>query len=410
MASGSDDDDEPSGLECLLGFVEPPERPADLLRHRFPSKLGGRPAWLDPLHLPTAAQLACRVTGQRMDFLLQVYAPLEDQPHAFHRTLFLFLSPDGGRLASAGAVRALRCQLPRHNAFYPPAPPGRRDLLPPELPAPAREAALRRDPWRVAEAERDPACWPPAASSSSKAAGGGGAAAHAAAAAAPQQQQGAMGSGSGQRRPRLYPEAELVVEPEEEEEESGGEDEGAGRDAGVAALLRQYQARSAQEGEYTEKELPAQLVDDLEGAVTPEQRHFAAFAARVAAAPSQVLRYCYQPGATPLWPAPAPLPGNIPPCERCGASRRFEFQVMPQLLNHLGVDAAHPASPDWGTLAVYTCSASCSASGDAGGGGGGRAGGASEVAWLADGMAGLTLGSDDDSAYIEDFVFVQPLV
>lgn len=70
----SDDESAGEEFEWLLGFVEPPERPADLLRHRFPSKVGGRPAWLDPLHLPTPQQLACRVTGKPMDFLLQVRA------------------------------------------------------------------------------------------------------------------------------------------------------------------------------------------------------------------------------------------------------------------------------------------------------------------------------------------------
>jgi pre-rRNA-processing protein TSR4 len=40
-------------------------------------------------------------------------------------------------------------------------------------------------------------------------------------------------------------------------------------------------------------------------------------------------------------------------------------QVLPQLIHYLGVDAEDPSSPDWGTLAVYTCSASCSAASDA---------------------------------------------
>ena len=34
-------------------------------------------------------------------------------------------------------------------------------------------------------------------------------------------------------------------------------------------------------------------------------------------------------------------------------------QVLPQLLNHLGVDSLHGNSLDWGTLAVYTCKDSC---------------------------------------------------
>jgi pre-rRNA-processing protein TSR4 len=139
--------------EWLLGFVEPPRKRTDLLRHRFPSKVGGRPAWLDPLYLPTEEQLTCRVTGKPLDFLLQVpsraatrrvvhesrlfaiclllqrqasctcapqycgstssvdslpiarqvYAPVEDNPAAFHRTMFLFISPEGDKVAQAGA-------------------------------------------------------------------------------------------------------------------------------------------------------------------------------------------------------------------------------------------------------------------------------------------------------------------
>lgn len=35
------------------------------------------------------------------------------------------------------------------------------------------------------------------------------------------------------------------------------------------------------------------------------------------------------------------------------------FQVMPQLLNYLGVDEKVGNSLDWGTLCVYSCSKSC---------------------------------------------------
>ena len=67
--------------------------------------------------------------------LWQVYAPFEDSDAAFHRMLYLFLSPHSERLAGANAARVLRCQLPRHNAFYSPDPPASRQ--PPPLPVPA---------------------------------------------------------------------------------------------------------------------------------------------------------------------------------------------------------------------------------------------------------------------------------
>jgi pre-rRNA-processing protein TSR4 len=64
---------------------------------------------------------------------------------------------------------------------------------------------------------------------------------------------------------------------------------------------------------------------------------------------------------------------------------------MPQLLSYLGVDEDDPSAPDWGTIAVYSCAASCDPAGGGGGGGGGgeREGGG-------------------DSAYAEEFVWVQP--
>lgn len=59
-------------------------------------------------------------------------------------------------------------------------------------------------------------------------------------------------------------------------------------------------------------------------------RHFAHFAAVVAEAPGQCLRYCFDEGAQPLWPSRnnVPTAQDIPACQHCGSARRFEFQVM----------------------------------------------------------------------------------
>jgi hypothetical protein len=74
----------------------------------------------------------------------------------------------------------------------------------------------------------------------------------------------------------------------------------------------------------------------------------------------------------------------VPRCDRCGAARRFEFQVMPQLLHYVLKSSSAPSAAaevpdsrqaaeearahlnedtlDWGTLAVFTCTASCGGS------------------------------------------------
>ena len=85
----------PPPSQWVLGFLAPPPPDATaLLRHRFQSKLGGRPAWLDPVHLPPPSALTCGVTGAPLDFLLQVYAPVDGVEEAFHRVLYIFVSPE----------------------------------------------------------------------------------------------------------------------------------------------------------------------------------------------------------------------------------------------------------------------------------------------------------------------------
>ncbi|WIA11918.1 hypothetical protein OEZ85_012002 [Tetradesmus obliquus] len=347
------DDEQEEDVEYMLGFIDDPEKPTDLLRHRFPSKVGGVPAWLDPLNLPTAEQLTCGVTGRTLQFLLQVYCPVDDNPvDAFHRAIFLFVSPRGDELAKPGAVRALRCQLRRANPFYGDTPAPASQLGPKQLQAAEQQLSLERDPWKVATVEQQIAKGDDATVAALAAAG-----------------------------PALFVEQELIVEPEPAEDEEGAT--GAGSTE-VQRLLAAYRSRVAAEGEYDEQELPGELVDELEGAAGPAARAFAAFQARTALAPEQCLRYCFQPGATPLWPSASRLPaaGDIPLCPHCGAQRRFEFQVMPQLLSLMELDAEDPHAPDWGTIAVYTCPSSCSPPPVQGAGG--------------------------HSAYVEEFVWVQP--
>ena len=63
----------------------------------------------------------------------------------------------------------------------------------------------------------------------------------------------------------------------------------------------------------------------------------------------------------PLWVSDENTPEDpVPPCPLCSGPRAFEFQVMPQALNHLALDKdIGQESLDWGTLAVYTCKDSC---------------------------------------------------
>ncbi|KAK9821140.1 hypothetical protein WJX81_007543 [Elliptochloris bilobata] len=328
-----EDDDE---HQWILGLVDETKAPQTLLRHRFSSKVGGRPAWLHPVRLPAVEALTSQPDGRPLVFLLQVYAPVEDSEAAFHRMLYLFLSPHSDRLAGAGAARALRCQLPRHNAYYSPDPPSTRLPLP--LPEDDMGCLLTRDPWRAAAAEAalsagEPAPWPGV---------------------------------------RVLPELAIrdeLEEPEADASEGGWEAADLSGENGASAALAPEEAA-----------MESELVDEVEAQVDPGTAAFATFAARVARRPQQVLRYCFEDGARPLWPGAECVPSaaDVPPCVHCRAPRRFEFQVLPQLLNWLNADESGGDGMDWGAIAVFCCTASC------------------------------TPPPHAESAYLEEFAWVQP--
>ncbi|DBA70262.1 TPA: hypothetical protein ACH3X2_012163 [Trebouxia sp. C0005] len=305
-------------------------------------------AWLDPVHLPAPEHLICNKTGKPLNFLLQVYAPPpQESPEAFHRVIFLFISQQGSQLALPGAAKAFRCQLPRSNPYYSPEPPTPKQRLPPALQAGQVAQVASIDPWQVVQHEAALAAGETAATLSADPPTG----------------------------VQLYKELEMLVEPE-----SQGSTAGSDQESHVQQLVRDYEGMRGAEGELTEQDMPSELLAEVEANQTEDDRQFAHFAAVVAEAPGQCLRYCFDEGAAPLWPSckHLPTPEDIPPCPHCGTPRRFEFQVLPQLLHHMDLDAEDPEGPDWGCIAVYSCPKSCS-----------------------------NFVSTDKSAYTEEFVWVQ---
>lgn len=107
-----------------LGFVEDCES-WRLESRFFPSKVGGKPAWLDLKNIPDAEQLACDYCKDPCVFLCQVYAPYEDNNDAFHRTIYVFIckNPECCTENSNGNVKVFRSQLKRTNEFYSEDPP-----------------------------------------------------------------------------------------------------------------------------------------------------------------------------------------------------------------------------------------------------------------------------------------------
>jgi len=104
------------------------------------------------------------------------------------------------------------------------------------------------------------------------------------------------------------------------------------------------------------------------------------FQKRLNLAPQQLFRFPTY-GSPPLLYSTASKhlpPKDIPPCERCGSKREFEFQMMPAFLSVLERAGLRPESEgvpfgkenlsalmeaqafEFGTVLFYTCSKDCS--------------------------------------------------
>ncbi|XP_029903183.1 programmed cell death protein 2 [Myripristis murdjan] len=336
-----------AAAEVVLGFLEEAE-PWQLQSSQFPSKVGGRPAWLSQRDLPSLPGLECDICRLPLAFLLQVYAPVSGQDRSFHRTLFVFCckTPDCYTHNNSRCMKVFRSQLPRKNEFYSYNPPSEDE--PPSDPEP--------DP-SVLPVSGVKLCWVcgcPGSKACSRC--------HTVTYCGKHHQAlhwkhthkrecGSQASSTVTASPFLFPESELVTEPEEEDEEV--EEEGG-------ATEDKREEESAQRSPDCPSLSEALAETDLEEMAmheTEDNKVFQRFKKRIAPEPHQVLRYSR--GGSPLWVSSQHVPSDhdIPPCT-CGSKRTFEFQVMPQLLNSLCVDSTG-TSIDWGTLAIYTCAVSC---------------------------------------------------
>ena len=105
--------------EVELGFMEEAEDPEQLTTPHFPSKVGGKPAWLDNARLPRSEDTECGACRKPMTFLLQVYAPVPVDDSAapegaeYHRTMFVFMCKNPGchSIGLSKSFKVLRCQL-----------------------------------------------------------------------------------------------------------------------------------------------------------------------------------------------------------------------------------------------------------------------------------------------------------
>ncbi|XP_077014082.1 programmed cell death protein 2 isoform X2 [Tamandua tetradactyla] len=283
-----------------LGFVE--EAPAWRLRsEQFPSKVGGRPAWLSQAGLPGPADLACGACGHPLAFLLQLYAPVSGRTDAFHRAVFLFCCREPPCCAG---LRVFRNQLPRKNDFYSYEPPS--ENPPPESEPFCLQLKSGTHLCKVC------GCLGPKTCSRC----------HQAHYCSKEHQTLDWKLGHKQAcapsdilddkipdHSFLFPEFEIVIETEDEYPPEVLEKEVASELIGSM-------------DEALEEEL-----DSLAKHESKEDKIFQKFKTLIALEPEQILRYGR--GIAPIWISGENIPEekDIPNCP-CGAKRIFEFQAV----------------------------------------------------------------------------------
>lgn len=313
-----------------VGFCEEVHEKWRVQSAQFPSKVGGKPAWLSYENIPGYEDLKCPKCENQMCFLCQVYAPLEDDPANFHRTIFIFLcrSATCCQRNRSDTVRVFRNQLSWKNPFYSHEPP-------PE------EEPVHFDAARFSKLCELCGCFAEKTCSKCKKAW-----------YCSREHQiihwkdhhkDACGNPSKPSKLSsiLFTEYEIVIESEEYKKSVVNEED-------------QLQLYNRLVSEGRTGTLPESEEAELENHATCEKdKVFANFRKRVDCNPEQILRY--ERGGEPLWIASEPKPEAVPDCEQCGGPRQFEFQVMPQLLTVLKENEL-----DFGVLLVYTCKRSCS--------------------------------------------------
>ncbi|XP_047363626.1 programmed cell death protein 2 isoform X2 [Vespa velutina] len=297
-----------------LGFVEKCQ-PWRLESRFFPSKVGGRPAWLNFKNIPRKEDLECEYCRNPCIFLCQIYAPYEEDNDAFHRTLYVFICKDPSccKINENGNLKVLRSQLNRFNPFYPSEPP------------------VEEEDWKT-DISIDAWCKTCCVCGI----------------AAPNHCSKCKIANYCCRNHQVYDWKQYHkhnCETEDDEDCSEIEE----KEMAKYKSMAQLKETGCIQGEKDTEDLSRMANPD-------EDEVFALFRTRIEQNPEQVLRYerngqiLYISGSTKI--------KDVPKCSLCGGERQFEFQIMPQLLNFLNYkDVIN--SLDWGILVIFTCKKSC---------------------------------------------------
>lgn len=323
-----------------LGFIEKCES-WQVESRFFPSKVGGKPAWLNLRDIPGEKDFHCEYCKEPCIFLCQIYAPYEDNENAFHRTIFIFICKkmECCKLNKNGNLKVFRSQLPRINEFYSP------------------ESPIEQSNWRtdISVNKWVKTCYTcgilaPNHCSKCKIVNY--------CCRAHQIYDWKHGHkeicNGNQKIVRmnklLFPEYEIVIEREDKEDTNNSND-----------LIKEEEEIKKYETMVQKNEAGIFQNEDVQNellnmANQQEDETFSKFHTTIKKYPDQILRY--DRGGNILYISGSNKISEVPKCSECNGERQFEFQIMPQLLNFLDFENTLKCI-DWGILAVFTCIKSC---------------------------------------------------
>ncbi|XP_013109400.2 programmed cell death protein 2 [Stomoxys calcitrans] len=334
-----------------LGFAEECETKW-LTNANFPSKIGGKPAWLHLGELPSSETLRCKKCGNLKSFLCQIYAPFDDDFN-FHRTIFVFVCRTSSCYELANdnhCITVLRSQLAMRNSFYSEVPPDDEVALPAVDPPKAKLCAACGclGPLQCGRCRKINYCGSAHQRLHWKF--------HKLRCSVETPSDRPMESDQYIKEV-VFPEWEICMNPDDESDnEAEGNSEKADVDEQEQLQELDKLINSGKAGQF--HNLPeAELEKYTGGCENIDDKYFRKFRKECAKAPKQVIRYMRD--GDPIWIADAEktikgIAANVPSCSICSTQRKFEFQIMPQMLNYLQDSAL-----DWGVLAIYTCPKSC---------------------------------------------------
>ena len=304
-----------------LGFCEPvQDDDVHHVAHRSPrwsdwdgGQVGGRPSWLNPRHLPQTLRctqcIAAYHTDGPLRFVCQLYAPADAvNPNAFHRTLYVFACP------TCSGIRVVRAQLAHDNAYYPCDDDDDDDD--------------KHEDWKMHLPETHNVKLCQVCGQRGK----GTCPLQKVSFCSKQHQkehkQCVFEKDKPLNLPSVYPMYELVVEEEPNANVGCAEN----RDT-------LFQSNNNNDGNDSDEDLEQ---DDLNrmtgsngGGATNKDAMTDEFFVRIERAKDQCVRYHQWHESSPLWLQSNPVPSAVPGCSYCGAPRKFEFQIMPQILHYL---------------------------------------------------------------------------